>query len=71
MYYLYPAYTLKYNKKRKKQVILLIIIDEITSNHHGDFIFIHTQHIINLKNMKEYAIIMITAVWICLQNMKK
>ena len=38
----------------------------ITSNHHGDFyclnVFIHIQHIINLKNMKGYAIIMITAV---------
>ena len=34
---------------------------ETTSNHHGDFycLTIHTQHLINLKNMKEYVIIMI------------
>ena len=29
-------------------------------------VFIHTQHIINLKNMKEYAIFMTTAVLTCL-----
>ena len=47
----------------------------VTSNHHGDFYclncFIHTAHIINLKNMKEYVIIMITVVKTCLKNMKK
>ena len=34
-----------------------------TSNHHGDFYclncFIHIEHFINFKNMKEYVIIMI------------
>ena len=46
-----------------------------TSNHHGDFYclncFIHTQHIISLKNMKKYVIIMITTVHACLKNMRK
>ena len=42
---------------------LLALLRVITSNHHGEFkLFIHTEHIINLKNMKEYVIIMITVV---------
>ena len=39
----------------------------ITSNYHGDYYCLncfhcHTQHIINLKNMKEYVVIMINVV---------
>ena len=36
-----------------------------TSNHHGDFYCLncfHIAHLINLQNMKEYVIIMITVI---------
>ena len=46
-----------------------------TSNQHGNFycltVFIHTPHLINLKNMKEYVIIMITVVETRLKKIKK
>ena len=42
---------------------LTALFRETTSNHHGDFyclhFFIHIAHLIKLKNMKEYVIIMI------------
>ena len=47
----------------------------ITSSNNGDFYclncFIHIVPLINLKDMKEYVIIMIVAAQTCLKNMKK
>ena len=74
-------------KRKKQVILLMITDDNnrwhylavkslptllrgITSNHHGDFYYLNCFHN-KLKNMKDCAIIMITAVWTCLKNRKK